>query len=279
MPGPFLALASALAGGCGDFVGGTTSRRVGVVRFMFWTQLIGVVIAAVWVLVSAEPVPPVRIIAAAAGAGVGLTVGIAGLFRAMVVGSVSIVAPITATGVALPVLVGIGRGERPSAFQLLGILAGIGGTMLASRSSSDVHWRVGEPGVKLACLGALGTGVYLWLMSPASRSGIGWAMLIVCATPVCLLAGTVIVRRASLRATLTRQSAAAMVSAAVLTFVSVTLYAFATRHGQLAIVSVLAALYPVVTVLLALAVLGERIYGLQRIGVAVVLVGVLLLSS
>jgi drug/metabolite transporter (DMT)-like permease len=279
VPGPVLALASALAGGCGDFVGGTTSRRIGVVRFILCTQLLGLLIAAIWVLASGEPVPPIRVIAAAAGAGFGLTVGIAGFFQAMVVGAISIVAPISATGVALPIIVGIARGEQPDAVQVVGILASICGTMLAARPSSDVPSPVGESGVRLACLGALGNGLYLWLMSPASQHGIGWAMLIVCATPVCLLVPAVIVRRTSLRLVVTSRSVPAIVLAAVLTFTSVTLYAYATRHGQLAIVSVLAALYPVVTVLLAFGVLGERVYGLQRVGVAIVLAGVLLLSA
>jgi len=279
VPGPVLALASSLAGGCGDFLGGTTARRIGVVRFTFCTQLIGLLIAVAWVVVSAAPVPPLRGLLAAAAAGVGLTVGIAAFFQAMVVGAISIVAPITATGVAVPIIAGVVRGERPTAVQVAGILAGIGGTVLAARPSSDLAPRIGESGIGLACVGAVGGGLYLWLMSPASRYGVGWTMTVVCATPVSLLAPVLIVRRASLRPALSGRPVIAVVSAAILTFAAVTLYAFATRDGELAVVSVLAALYPVVTVLLAFGVLGERLYGPQRLGVAVVLTGVLLLSA
>jgi drug/metabolite transporter (DMT)-like permease len=50
----------------------------------------------------------------------------------------------------------------------------------------------------------------------------------------------------------------------------------AIRIGPLAVASVLGALYPVVTILLARVVLGERIRGLQRLGIALAMAAVLL---
>jgi drug/metabolite transporter (DMT)-like permease len=277
--GPVLALISSLTGGTGDFVGGTASRRIGVIRFMVYSQLIGIPIAGVWVVVSAQPVPPLRIIATALAAGAGLTVGVAAFFRAMVVGAISIVAPISATGVLVPVVAGIVEGDRPSLVQVAGIVACIGGTMLAARPASRLPSSAREPGVGLACLSALGGGLWFWLMAPASHHDVPWTVLIVSAVPVCLLAPALIVRRASPRPPLTPRSLTAIVSVAALTFVAVATYAFATRRGELALVSVLAGLYPVVPVLLAFGILGERIYGLQRAGVVAVLVGVILLSA
>lgn len=52
------------------------------------------------------------------------------------------------------------------------------------------------------------------------------------------------------------------------------LFAFASGHGLLAIVSVLGSLYPVVTVLLAHVLLGERLTRPQQVGVGIALVGV-----
>jgi drug/metabolite transporter (DMT)-like permease len=65
----------------------------------------------------------------------------------------------------------------------------------------------------------------------------------------------------------------------LLAFAGVALYGAATLHGQLVIVSVLGSLYPVVIVLLAYRVLGERLDGAQQVGVAAVLCGVVLLSA
>jgi hypothetical protein len=58
--------------------------------------MIAVVLAGGWVAISAEPVPPVATVAAAAGAGLSMTVGLAAFFQAMVVGTMSVVAPISA---------------------------------------------------------------------------------------------------------------------------------------------------------------------------------------
>jgi drug/metabolite transporter (DMT)-like permease len=56
------------------------------------------------------------------------------------------------------------------------------------------------------------------------------------------------------------------------------LFALASGEGLLALVSVLGSLYPVVTVLLAFALLHERLTRTQAGGVAVALVGVAVLS-
>ncbi len=57
------------------------------------------------------------------------------------------------------------------------------------------------------------------------------------------------------------------------------LFAFAATHGLLSLVSVLGSLYPIVTVLLAYAFLGERLTRVQRAGVAVAMVGVVTIAA
>jgi drug/metabolite transporter (DMT)-like permease len=57
------------------------------------------------------------------------------------------------------------------------------------------------------------------------------------------------------------------------------LYAIANTKGALSIVSVVGSLYPVMTVVLARFVLGERIRPVQRIGVAAALAGVALIAG
>jgi drug/metabolite transporter (DMT)-like permease len=228
-----------------------------MLQFIFFTQLIAVVLGAGWVAFSAHPVPPVGAVAAAAGAGLGQLVGLAAFFQAMVVGKMSVVAPISATGVVLPVAVGIVRGEHPSAAQAIGIVAAIAGVALAARSQGEQRAARAESGLGLALLAAVGSGLYLWLMAPASRHGVAWAVLICRAIPAVALTAVVSIRRTSLRPALEPRTAS---------------------HGQLVIVSVLGSLYPAVTVLLAYRVLGERLGGAQQLGVSAVLGGVVLLS-
>ena len=278
MLGPALALGTSLAYGVGDYLGGTTSRRIGTLPFIFCAQLVMLLLAAAWVAVSSEPAPPLGTLAAAAGAGLGMTVGLSAFFQAMAVGKMSLVAPISATGVAIPVAAGILRGEHPNAAQIVGMLAAIAGVVLVTRSRDQQQTR-SESGLGLALLAAVGTGLFMWLMAPASRHGVPWAILTSRAIPAMVLIAAVIVRRPSLRPALRSAVASRIVAQALLGLVASVLYAFATRHGQLAIVSVLGSLYPAVTLLLAHRLLGERLDGVQQAGIAAVLGGILLLSA
>jgi drug/metabolite transporter (DMT)-like permease len=277
--GPALALGSSLTYGVSDFLGGTTSRRIGTLQFIFFTQLIGALLAVGWVVISSEPVPPVVAVVAATGAGLGLAVGVGAFFQAMVVGKMSVVAPISATGVVLPVAVGIARGERPSAAQAVGIVVAIAGVALAARPPGERQAARAESGFGLALVAAVGTGLFLWLMAPASRHGVAWAILISRVIPAVALIVVVGVRRTSLRPAFQPRMAGTIVVAALLAFAGTALYALATLHSQLVIVSVLGSLYPAVTGLLAYHVLGERLGRSQLVGIAAVLSGVVLLSA
>jgi drug/metabolite transporter (DMT)-like permease len=274
-----IALGSSLSFGVADFLGGTTSRRIGTLQFIFCTQLIGLVLAAGWVAITADPIPPVATFVAAAGAGLGMTVGLAAFFQAMVIGTMSVVAPVSAIGVVVPIVAGIVRGERPGTAQAVGIVAAVVGIVLASRAPREEASARVESGLGLALLAALGSGLMLWLMAPASRHGVPWALLIARAIPASILVAAVSLRRVSLRPALESRNARVTLVSALLGFSGIALYAFATLDGQLVIVSVLASLYPAVTVLLAYRVLGERLHGTQQLGIAAVLGGVALLST
>lgn len=277
---PALALGSSLVGGATDFIGGTNSRRIGTLRWMVCTQLIGVVLAGCWVALNGGSPPPLATLAEATGAGFSLMVCLLAFFQAMVVGTISIVAPISATGVVIPIAAGIARGERPGAAQVVGIVAAIAGIVLASRVPRGQARAGAESGLGLALLAALGGGFFFWLMAPASRhGGIAWAILVARGIPAFALLAALRIRRLPVRPALESRTARAMLLSALLAFASMVLYAYATLHGALSIVSVLGSLYPVVTVLLAYHVLGERVHRAQQIGIAAVLAGVVLLSA
>jgi drug/metabolite transporter (DMT)-like permease len=280
--GPALAVGTSVAGGASDYLAGTTARRVGTIQLLFFTQVIGLVLAAGWVAISGEPVPSVATVLAALGAGLGLMVALGALFQAMVVGTISIVAPISATGVVVPIVAGVVDGDRLAAVQAIGIVTAIAGIVVAARvppetASAPVASR--ESGLALALLAALGGGVFLWLMAPASRQGVPWTLLIARTVSVFILAAGIGIRRASLLPALESSTALTILASALLAFLAAALYAFATRHGQLAIIAVLASLYPVVTVLLAYRLLGERVRSFQWFGIVAVLVGVVLMSA
>ena len=84
-------------------------------------------------------------------------------------------------------------------------------------------------------------------------------------------------RRSSLR--LPRASLAAVAAVGLADVSANALFAFASGHGLLSLVSVLGSQYPVVTVLLAHVLLGERLTRAQRVGVLVTLAGVAAIAA
>jgi drug/metabolite transporter (DMT)-like permease len=161
---------------------------------------------------------------------------------------------------------------------MIGVVAAIAGVVFVTRPRGQRRTQ-SESGLGLALLAAVGTGLFMWLMAPASRHGVPWAILISRAIPAAVLIAVVLVRQPPLRPALQSGPASRIVAQAMLGFTASVLYAFATLHGQLAVVSVLGSLYPAVTLLLAHRLLGERLDRTQQIGISVVLGGVLLLSA
>lgn len=248
-------------------------------QWMLCTQVLSLALACGWLTLSRGPLPSATAMLAAAGAGLSLTFGLAAFFQAMVIGTISVVAPISATGVVIPIVVGLAGGERPNAVQVIGILAAITGIVLVSRQPRRRSSAQAHGGIALAMLSALGSGLFFWLMAPASHNGVPWAVVIARSVTVVALAVILAVRRESIRPALNLRTARIAPVAALLSLGGIALYAESTLYGGLAIVSVLGSLYPVATVMLAYLVLGERVYGIQRAGVAAVFAGVVMMSA
>lgn len=132
MTGILLALVASFAWGFGDYAGGVASRSLTVPLVLAASQIAGFAVVVPVVLLSGAPELRGSEAAWTVVSGV-VAIGSLGLmFRAMAVGSVSIVGPVTACGVAIPVIVGLVRGEQPHSLQLAGIVVAVAGVVLAS---------------------------------------------------------------------------------------------------------------------------------------------------
>jgi drug/metabolite transporter (DMT)-like permease len=193
----------------------------------------------------------------------------------------SVVAPISATGVAIPVLAGLLSGERPSALQVGGIALACGGVVLAARAapSEDAAQRhAGRVAIGLALLAAVGFGTFFTGIDRAEETAdVAWVLLSARTAAITLL----LVACAVVRPTLPREPAALAPIALVGVFdlLANLLFVIAAGEGLLSVVGVLGSLYPAVTVLLARVVLRERLSPTQRAGVAVTLAGVVALAA
>ncbi len=269
-----LALGASLAWGVADFVGPLWGRTWGALRVMLWAQVGGVVAIAVAVAIRGEGPHGWQILLAVPAALSG-TLGLYAYYRGMAVGSMSVVAPIAGVSAIVPVAFGIATGDSLSAAQFAGIACAIVGVVLASLEHQEGARRVAA-GVGLAALAAIGFGFYFPPMHAAGSADFWWASVLFRTTALTVVAAAVAVRRPALR--LRPRDLAIVVAVGIGDTLGNVLFAASSSHGLVSLTSVLASLYPIVTVLLAAAVLHERVSGSQRVGIVLTLTGVVLIS-
>ena len=189
-----LAFAACLGWGIGDFIGGLKSRVVPVLSVLALSCLSGLVLMAVLVALRGMPPPADTALFFAPAAGVVGVLGLLCLFRGMALGSMAMVAAVSATGVALPVLMGLYGGDDPSGLQLTGMAAAVIGAVMAVREKGAGAAGVSiAAGAGLALGAALAFGSFFILIDLASGPDPLWAALLVrlseglCLLPVVLV--------------------------------------------------------------------------------------------
>jgi drug/metabolite transporter (DMT)-like permease len=273
-----LALAASLTWGFADFGAGIVARRLPAFVVAGVVESAGLLVFAAVVLALHESPPSAKQFAWAAFAGVVGVVGLAAFYRALSVGAMGIIGPITATAAIVPVAYGLARGERPSTLQDAGVALAIVGVVAASLERvPDRRRRRFGPGVGLALAAALCFGWALVGLSRAAPGGTAWSVFTMRAAAVPLVLGVVLVSKPPLRAS-SRALGLLVVVGLGDTFATL-LYSIATTRGLLSVVAVLASLYPIVIVVLARVLLTERVARAQLGGVVVALAGVALISA
>ena len=277
MLGIGLGLLSSVAWGVSDFLGGLQSRRVSALTVLLVTQPVGLVLAlAVALTVGGDPLSgDDAVIAVVGGAAAVLALG--AFYRAMALGSVSVVATIGALGVLVPVAAGLAEGEQPATVQAIGAAVAIAGVVLVAREP-DPEWRAANrTTIGLAALAALGFGAFFLSLDVASGTQPAWTIVAARAGGVATLLAAALVVRPSMR--IAHDMYSALVAIAFCDIAANSLFALATTRGLLVLVSVAGSLYSAVTVLLARFVLGERLAGPQQGGVVLALGGVALIAA
>ena len=277
MTAALLALAASVGWGIADFLGGLKSRTIPLLAVLALAQPIGLALVALVVFVGGVGAWQSAVLWAVPAAVLG-SVGIAAFYRGMATGTISIVAPIAATGVLIPVVVGIATGDRPSALQLAGFPLAIGGAVIASREAGPALGRARiAAGVPWALLAAVTFGGYFIPMSAAADADVLWAALVFKVSAALLLVAAFAAVRP--RVQLGRNDLVAIAAIGIADSSANVFFAAAAAVGLVSVVSVLASLYPVVTVALAWIVLHERMNPTQRAGVLAALAGVVLISA
>jgi drug/metabolite transporter (DMT)-like permease len=282
-----LGLSSAVCWGVADFLGGRESRAVALSAVAIGSQLTGLVVCLLVLAVTRQGAPGGDVVAYAAAAGAANAIGLVAFYGGLAIGRMSVVAPIVGMSAVVPVAAGLFSGDHPSAVQDVGMVVAVLGIVLAARQEADATPRrpayahAGSLSIALAIVAAIGVGTNLLFVQKAVTATdafpIMWVLATTRAVSLALLTAVALATRRPLRAATEHLPAIALLG--LLDLAANVLYALATRQTLLSLAAVLASLHPVATVILARALLGERLRGVQRLGVVFAIGGAALIAA
>lgn len=270
-----LALLASLAWGTADFLGGTASRRLPATAVVAYSQAFALAGVAVVAVATGAFGADTGYIGWAIVAGICGVIGLSAFYSALATGTMGVVAPIAAMSVAVPVVVGVAQGDRPSALQTAGVVVSIIGVVLAS--GPEVRGGTGRRPLLLAVVAAIGFGAVIVCVAKGARSDTVMTLFAMRATSVVLLGAVAVAMRSRWSADRADLPLLAAIGAGDVG--ANALFAVASTRGLLSVVSVLSSLYPAVTVLLARIVHAERLSPVQNTGVIAAIAGVALIAA
>ncbi len=273
-----LAAVAAAGYAASDVTSARAVRRVRPAAVALWAHVVAtVLLLGAGLLTAAPPSAGTSATALAAGfvAGAGAVVYYAGLKR----GAASLLAPIAASGLVLPVTVGVLRGERTVLLAGLGTVVLLAGVAVLARARGE-HARADPVAIGLGLLGAAGFGSYFVVLDAASSGADPLWNAGLVTTGSALAAVPALLRNDGLAALLPPAGAtAALVAVGLFLAVADLALAAAMAKGDVALVSVISSSDPVLTVVAARVLLEERISRQQAAGVALALSGVLAVAA
>lgn len=296
--GIFLGLSAALGWGAADFMARFASRRVGAYRTLHYMQFFGFIMLTVCLAATGHwsryfPAAARDAWAWVVLAGVLNTFSGLALYRSFEVGVLALVAPIAASYPVLTVMLSLESGERLTAPHAAGVAAAIAGVILAAVtfSSPVPSGMVGLDasgmqrrkhllrGIPWALGAAVGFGFLFWILGFRVMPVFGGFASVWIIRLITLGTLTILVFPLRQSAALPEGSTLWLIAGIGLTdtaaFIANNL---ALKHAEVSIASVLSSLYGAVTVLLAAVFLREKLEKTQWAGVALIFLGIALVS-
>lgn len=274
--GALLALVSSLSWGVADFMGGLAARRAGPIQVLAVSYPAGAVLLTLLALFVIPGTVSVELLPYAVAAGLIGALAIGLLYAALTRGPMGVVSPLTAVmSGAVPVAVGLLRGETLSSIAIVGIVLAVFAVFMVSKESGH-HERTPLSAIVLALSSGVAIGLYLTAIGLAPQDSGIWAATIGrwVSTLVMLIAVLVVARKfvaAGFPWLL-------VIGSGLLDASANGIFQLATQRGLLSIVAVIGSLYPAATVVLARVLLKERLNGVQIAGVVLALSAAAMLS-
>lgn len=278
MGGAVLALVASVFLGVSDFLGGSLSRKVPLITVLLLSQLVATLAILPRMFAESPLTHWQGALFWGVVGGVATAVAVSSLFKALAIGTMGVVAPITSLSVLVPVSVGLATGDQLSWILGAGLVIAIVGTVLASRPEVKAHAAGhGSKPIILAVVAALGFGVAN--LSVALGSAYNVTTTLISNSLVVLLiygVGALVLRQIPKAH---GKSLAGIIAIGILGIAANLCFALASTVAPLTVVAVLASLYPVITVILGWQLLKEHLKPVQVVGVIAVFLGVATIAS
>jgi drug/metabolite transporter (DMT)-like permease len=270
-----LGLAAAVAWGAGDFGGGLASRRAPVYGVVLVSQATGMLLSGAGAVALGETVPGPTDILVCFVAGILGAFGITMLYQGLAVGRMGIVAPVTGVLAAvIPVIAGFLTEGVPHPIVVLGIVIAVVAVVLVSRVAGETG---GRSGLREALIAGTAIGFFGVAIAQLSEGNVLSALTLIRLFQGVLVVVAVTVTRAVWRPT--GSILPALVVIGVLDTLGNAFYLIAVQTGQLAIASVLSAMYPVMTIILAAIVMREPITRGHTVGIVLAAIAIALIGA
>lgn len=238
-------------------------------------QVLGIAFAAGLAVVGREVTPEPAAIATALAAGVAGVVGILALYQGLAVGRMGVVAPVTGVIAAtLPVVAGVAMAGLPATSVLIGIVLALVGVVLVSRVPGEQGQR---SGIEMGLLAGLAIGCFNILIGLLPEGQVFGPLLFVKVAAAAVIGAIVLIGRRSWR--VPRSTLPIVLAVAIFDMGGNALYVLATQAGRLDVAATLSSLYPVTTILLAIALLGERVTRSHAAGIAAAVAAIVLIGT
>lgn len=271
------ALSAALFYGVADYSGSRASRFANSASITFFGQAAAFVGIGVFLAVVQTPVMPLESWLWTTGGGFGGALALVAFYKAMSLGSMTVIAPITAViGLSVPVFAGVLSGERPSGSAWIGILLAIVAVALVADVLGKHDLPTPSRVIWMAVAAGLGFGMIFVCMGNASHDHGVWPLFGQRLVSVPTVAAIALFQ--TRRIFVPKKVILLSITAGVLDTSANGLYLLATHSGMMSIVSVVVAMYPVATVFLAMTLDHERLHKSQGVGLALAVVSLALVS-
>jgi uncharacterized membrane protein len=271
------ALSAALFYGVADYSGSRASRFANSASITFFGQATAFVGIGVFLAIVQTPVMPLESWLWTTGGGFGGALALVAFYKAMSLGSMTVIAPITAViGLSVPVFAGVLSGERPSGSAWIGILLAIVAVALVADVLGKHDLPTPSRVIWMAVAAGLGFGMIFVCMGNASHDHGVWPLFGQRLVSVPTVAAIALFQ--TRRIFVPKKVILLSIAAGVLDTSANGLYLLATHSGMMSIVSVVVAMYPVATVFLAMTLDHERLHKSQGVGLALAVVSLALVS-